>query len=48
MQILKRAFASAFDDDRMCIEIRDIPSSALSDDNDDNLNQNEEKPRSIH
>lgn len=47
IQLLKRAYASAFDDDRTCIDINDIPRSVINDD-DHGSNQEEEKPRLMH
>ena len=46
MQLLTRAHVSAYDDDRTCIEIRDIPNSAFS--HQTQSNQDDERPRSIH
>ncbi|MDD2881099.1 MAG: hypothetical protein PHQ58_11735 [Rhodoferax sp.] len=48
MQLLKRAYASAYDDDRTCIEIRDIPNFVFSDDHQSKSDQDDEKPRLIH
>lgn len=47
VQVLKRAYASAFDDNRTCIEIRDVPSSVFTDD-DDRDTTGEEKQRTMH
>ena len=48
MQLLTRAHASAYDDDRTCIEIRDIQNSAFSDDHQSQSDQDDEILRLIH
>ena len=50
IQLLKRAFASAFDDKRTCIGIHDFPKEVFSEDSDDGDISDDEvdKPKLLH